>query len=123
MSTLIAPGKHVADDIYGIEARWLIRAGLAVIVALVLGIGIWMVVTPLSGAAIAPGAVKVDMNRKTLQHQEGGIIKEILVRDGSHVEAGQTLLVINNVSVAPNYHLLLTPMDSGMAQSPALFSE
>ncbi len=123
MSTLIAPGKHVADDIYAIEARRLIRAGLAVIVALVLGIGIWMVVTPLSGAAIAPGAVKVDMNRKTLQHQEGGIIKEILVRDGSHVEAGQTLLVINDVRVDANYDLLITQLDSEMAKASRLFAE
>jgi multidrug efflux pump subunit AcrA (membrane-fusion protein) len=123
MSALIAPGKHMADDIYAIEARRLIRVGLAVIVALVLGIGIWMVVTPLSGAAIAPGAVKVDMNRKTLQHQEGGIIKEILVRDGSHVEAGQTLLVINDVRVDANYDLLITQLDSEMAKASRLFAE
>jgi epimerase transport system membrane fusion protein len=123
MSTLIAAGKRVPDDIYAIEARRLIRVGLAVIVALVLGIGIWMVITPLSGAAIAPGAVKVDMNRKTLQHQEGGIIKEILVRDGSHVEAGQTLLVINDVRVDANYDLLITQLDSEMAKASRLFAE
>ena len=40
------------------------------------------------GAAIAPGVVKVDMNRKTVQHQEGGIVGEILVRDGTRVKAG-----------------------------------
>ena len=123
MSTLIAAGKRVPDDSYAIEARRLIRVGLAVIVALVLGIGIWMVITPLSGAAIAPGAVKVDMNRKTLQHQEGGIIKEILVRDGSHVEAGQTLLVINDVRVDANYDLLITQLDSEMAKASRLFTE
>ena len=38
---------------------------------------------------IAPGSVKVDMNRKTVQHQEGGIVGEILVRDGSRVKAGR----------------------------------
>jgi epimerase transport system membrane fusion protein len=123
MSTVISAGKHVADDIYALEARLLIRIGLAVIAALFLGIGIWMAVTPLSGAAIAPGAVKVDMNRKTLQHQEGGIIKEILVRDGSHVEAGQTLLVINDVRVDANYDLLVTQLDSEMAKASRLFAE
>jgi epimerase transport system membrane fusion protein len=123
MSTVISAGKHVADDIYALEARLLIRIGLAVIAALFLGIGIWMAVTPLSGAAIAPGAVKVDMNRKILQHQEGGIIKEILVRDGSHVEAGQTLLVINDVRVDANYDLLVTQLDSEMAKASRLFAE
>jgi epimerase transport system membrane fusion protein len=123
MGAVIAAGKRVPDDIYDVEARRLIRVGLGVIVALVLGIGIWMVITPLSGAAIAPGAVKVDMNRKTLQHQEGGIIKEILVRDGSHVEAGQTLLVINDVRVDANYDLLITQLDSEMAKASRLFAE
>jgi len=123
MSTAIAAGKHVPDEVYAVEARRLIRVGLAVIAALVLAIGIWMVITPLSGAAIAPGAVKVDMNRKTLQHQEGGIIKEILVRDGSHVEAGQILLVINDVRVDANYDLLITQLDSEMAKASRLFAE
>ena len=123
MGTAIAAGKHVPDEVYAVEARRLIRVGLAVIAALVLAIGIWMVITPLSGAAIAPGAVKVDMNRKTLQHQEGGIIKEILVRDGSHVEAGQILLVINDVRVDANYDLLITQLDSEMAKASRLFAE
>src|SRR4249920_2590522 len=77
----------------------LIRAGLLLIGALVLGIGVWMALAPLSGAVIAPGFIKVDMNRKTVQHQEGGIVSEILVRDGSRVKAGQTLLVLRDVRV------------------------
>lgn len=120
---MIAIAQRLPKDLYAFEARRLIRAGLGVLVALVLGIGLWMVITPLTGAAIAPGAVKVDMNRKTLQHQEGGIIKEILVRDGSHVEAGDTLLVINDVRVDANYDLLITQLDSEMAKASRLFAE
>jgi hypothetical protein len=52
--------------------------------------GGWMALAPIAGAVIAQGAVKVDMNRKTVQHQEGGIVKEILVRDGDRVQQGQT---------------------------------
>ncbi len=40
---------------------------------------------PLSGAIVATGKLKVELNRKTVQHQEGGIVREILVRDGEHV--------------------------------------
>jgi HlyD family type I secretion membrane fusion protein len=124
MSAVITTtGERVRDDAYEVEARRLIRAGLFVILALLLGAGLWMVVTPLSGAAIAPGAVKVEMNRKTLQHQEGGIVKEILVRDGSRVEAGQTLLVINDVRVDANYDLLKTQLDSELAKASRLSSE
>ncbi|HXF15842.1 MAG TPA: HlyD family type I secretion periplasmic adaptor subunit [Burkholderiales bacterium] len=115
--------QRLPKDLYALEARRLIGLGLTVLVVLVISIGLWMVITPLTGAAIAPGAVKVDMNRKTLQHQEGGIIKEILVRDGSHVEAGETLLVINDVRVDANYDLLITQLDSEMAKASRLFAE
>src|SRR5512134_1491935 len=84
----------------------LIRAGLLLIAALVLGIGVWFALAPVSGAVIAPGFIKVDMNRKTVQHQEGGIVSEILVRDGSHVKAGQTLLVLRDVRVDSSQDLL-----------------
>src|SRR5690606_23287967 len=124
MATLVTtPGTRVDDDAYEVEARRLARIGLLVIVALILGAGIWMVITPLSGAAIAQGAVKVDMNRKTLQHQEGGIVKEILVRNGSRVEAGQTLLVVHDVRVDANYDLLMTQLDSELAKSARLAAE
>ena len=120
---LTTTGTRIRDDAYEVEARRLVRLGLLVIFALVAGAGIWMVITPLSGAAIAQGSVKVDMNRKTLQHQEGGIVKEILVRNGTRVEAGQTLLVINDVRVEANYDLLMTQLDSEMAKGARLASE
>lgn len=124
MATLVTtPGTRVEDDTYELEARRLGRIGLLVILALIVGAGIWMVITPLSGAAIAQGAVKVDMNRKTLQHQEGGIVKEILVRNGSRVEAGQTLLVVHDVRVDANYDLLMTQLDSELAKSARLAAE
>ena len=57
----------------------------------------WSTVAPLSGAVIASGRVKVELNRKTVQHQEGGIVRKILVRDGDSVHAGQPLIVIGDV--------------------------
>src|SRR6185369_9523850 len=54
-------------------------------------IAFWSAMAPLSGAVVATGQVKVELNRKTVQHQEGGIVREILVRDGQHVRAGQAL--------------------------------
>ena len=101
----------------------LIRAGLLLIGALVLGIGVWMALAPLSGAVIAPGFIKVDMNRKTVQHQEGGIVSEILVRDGSRVKAGETLLVLRDVRVDSSQDLLTTQLDSEMAKAARLRAE
>ena len=58
---------------------------------------LWVFVAPLSGAVIASGRLKVELNRKTVQHQEGGIVREILVHDGQFVHAGQPLIVVGDV--------------------------
>ena len=59
--------------------------------------GVWTATRPVSGAVVAPAQVKVELNRKTVQHQEGGIVREILVRDGQQVRAGEPLLVVGDV--------------------------
>jgi len=71
---------------------------LVIPIALVAGsIAFWSATAPLSGAVVASGQLKVELNRKTVQHQEGGIVREILVRDGQRVLAGQALVVIGDV--------------------------
>ncbi|OYX07264.1 MAG: hypothetical protein B7Z08_12670, partial [Sphingomonadales bacterium 32-68-7] len=47
----------------------------------------------LAGAVIATGSVQVDQNLKEVQHRDGGIIAEILVREGDLVSADRTTLV------------------------------
>jgi HlyD family type I secretion membrane fusion protein len=69
-------------------------APLCTVLALV---GVWVSLAPLSGAVVAPGQVKVELNRKTVQHQEGGIVREILVRNGQRVRAGDPLVVVGDV--------------------------
>jgi HlyD family secretion protein len=65
---------------------------------LVFGFGIgWAAIAPLGGAAIAPGVVSPDGSRRTVQHLEGGIIRELLARDGDVVEVGQPLVVLEGV--------------------------
>ncbi len=51
----------------------------------------WAAVAPLDSASIAPGVVKVETDRKTVQHLEGGIVREINAREGDHVRAGEVL--------------------------------
>ncbi len=57
----------------------------------------WTGMAPLSGAVIAPARIKVEMERKTVQHREGGIVREIKVRNGQAVRAGDVLLMIEDV--------------------------
>jgi HlyD family type I secretion membrane fusion protein len=67
---------------------------VAVCVALVAA---WTASAPLSGAVIAPATIKVELNRKTVQHREGGIVREILVADGQRVRAGDPLVVVGDM--------------------------
>jgi HlyD family type I secretion membrane fusion protein len=101
----------------------LIRAGIVGSLLLVVGIGVWVWLAPLSGAVIGAGQVKVDMNRKTVQHQEGGIVGEILVRDGSKVKAGQTLILLKDVRVDAGNEAVRTQLDAEIAKAARLAAE
>ena len=76
---------------------------LAIVVGLM---ALWSATAPLSGAVVASGQVKVELNRKTVQHQEGGIVREILVRDGQKVRAGEPLVVVGDVRTDSELSLL-----------------
>lgn len=81
------------------EFRRLARQGAAVILCGLLPIGAWLAWAPLSSAVVASAHVKVDLNRRPVQHAEGGIVRDVLVRDGQQVRQGEPLLVLGDVSV------------------------
>ena len=62
--------------------------------ALMLGGAVWASVSKLDRVAVAQGAVAPKGQVRTVQHLEGGIAREILVREGDRVAKGQTLLQI-----------------------------
>jgi len=105
------------------EARWVIRVGLSVIAVGAFALGGWAVFAPLSGAVIAPGYVKVDLNRKVVQHQEGGIVRAIRVHDGDKVKEGQELLLLDDVRIDAQLDLLRTQLDAERAKSARLEAE
>jgi len=74
-----------------------VMAGAAVVIGLFfVAFGGWAAFAPLKSAAIAPGIVAVESNRKTIKHLEGGIVAEIGVQDGDVVRAGQTLIRLDD---------------------------
>lgn len=81
------------------EAAGLMRTGWYVLLAALLPALLWLAFAPLASAVVAPGFVKVDLNRRPVQHAEGGPVREVLVRDGQRVKAGQPLLVLGDVAV------------------------
>lgn len=83
-----------------------VTAGYAVIF---LGLGIfgtWAATAPLASGVVAGGTVSVESNRKTIQHLEGGIISEILVKDGDIVEAGDVLMRLDPTQAQGNFAVL-----------------
>ena len=65
-----------------------IRLGVVTVLVFFGGLGSWTMLAPLDGAVVSTGSLAVHGNRKTIQHREGGIVADLLVRDGSPVEAG-----------------------------------
>ena len=105
------------------ELKRLVGSGLAIITAGVLALGGWTVLAPLSGAIVAPAFVKIDLNRKVVQHAEGGIVREIHVRDGDRVKQGQVLVVLDDVKVDANLDLLSIQLLAERAKGARLEAE
>jgi HlyD family type I secretion membrane fusion protein len=59
---------------------------------MLMGFGVWGNTAPIAGAVVASGVFVVTGQNKIIQHLEGGVIREIYVREGDRVEAGQVLL-------------------------------
>lgn len=112
------------------EAMRLGRWGVAVLVFGLLPVLAWMAFAPLSSAVVAQAYVKVDLNRRPVQHAEGGIVREVLVRDGQHVQQGEPLLVLGDVSVDADKNRLnyrvkierasLARLEAEQAMAPAI---
>jgi hypothetical protein len=71
------------------DHRTYARLGFAAIALVFGGFGIWATFAPLDRAAVAQGQVAVETNNKPVQHLEGGIIREILVRDAQQLQEGE----------------------------------
>jgi len=81
------------------QIRRLIALGLWTVLLIVVPLAVWTGLAPLAMAVVAPAHVKVDLNRRPVQHLEGGIVRQVLVRDGQVVREGEPLLVFGDVGV------------------------
>src|ERR1035441_2070446 len=64
-------------------------AGIVVVLILTCGVGVWAAATEISGALIAPGTIVVESNVKKVQHPTGGVVGQLLVRDGDQVKRSE----------------------------------
>lgn len=107
----------------GPSPRPFIVAGYSVI-AMAFGVaGVWAATAKLDRAVIAPGVIEVASNRKEVQHLEGGIIHELLVREGQEVKKGDVLLRLNDVQAAANLQVLTIRQHIAQATEARLLAE
>ena len=68
--------------------------------------GLWSLIAPLNGAVVANGFLKVETNKKSVQHLDGGIVKDLKVREGDQVRAGDVLVVLDDSQARAEYEVL-----------------
>lgn len=99
------------------------RIGYAIVLVVFGLFGSWAFLAPLSSAALAPGVVTVQTYRKTVQHLEGGIVKELLARDGDMVVAGQPLIVLDDTQLRAENEIIRGQLITAQAAESRLLAE
>ena len=105
------------------DHRMYARCGYAAVALVFGGLGMWASFAPLDRAAIAQGQVAVDSNNKPIQHFEGGIVREILVRDTQQVKEGDILIRLQPTTAQANLDLLRKQIDVSLATEARLVAE
>jgi HlyD family type I secretion membrane fusion protein len=78
---------------------------------------------PLDSAVVTVGFVKIETNRKAVQHREGGVVRELLVREGDRVEEGQVLVRLNDTELRAQVDILSGQHDALKALEARLLAE
>ncbi|WP_201829945.1 HlyD family type I secretion periplasmic adaptor subunit [Microvirga zambiensis] len=99
------------------------RLGLSAALFLVVGLGGWSAITELSGAVVAPGAVVVDSHVKKVQHPTGGVVGDILARDGDRVRAGDIVIRLDETVARANLAMVAKSLDELAARQGRLEAE
>ncbi|AOM42448.1 HlyD family type I secretion periplasmic adaptor subunit [Xenorhabdus hominickii] len=95
--TNVKEAQHEASGLLPLDANRYLQIGWLIIGIGILGFFIWAAFVPLDKGVASSGIVVVDGNRKTVQSPVNGIIRQIQVKEGEHVRAGQVLIQLSQV--------------------------
>jgi len=118
LARLVVGDERAAQD--GRRWNWI---GLAIIAGTIGVSVVWSTLAPLSSAVVAQGSVKVDTSRKKIQHSEGGVVKKILVQDGSTVKAGDVLVQLDETRAGAAHGVVVGGRDVALATEARLKAE
>lgn len=89
----------------------------------VLGFGSWSVFTEIAGAVVSSGQIEVAQNRQVVQHPDGGVVAEIVVKDSQAVKAGDLLIRLDDAAVHSELAIIEGQLFEVMARSTRLEAE
>jgi protease secretion system membrane fusion protein len=121
------PSEVVTHDVTPLEVntdeRSYARFGWLIVLLGVGGFLLWALIAPLDKGVPLPGTVAKESNHKAVQHQTGGTIQQILVKDGDVVKAGQVLVRMNAVNARAGYEITDAQYLSALATEARLEAE
>lgn len=105
------------------QTRAVALTGYGALALLVGCFGYWAATAPLSGAAVAHGAISASGRNVKIQHLEGGIIRQTLIEEGDRVKAGQELILLDDTTAKTQVNRLFKQFVSLSAKAQRLISE
>lgn len=106
-----------------VSDRKIRRLGFGILLMTFGVFGTWAAVAPIDGAAYAPGVVTVQAYRKTVQHLEGGIVKEVLAHDGDIVKQDDPLIILDDAQLRSEYEMTRSQLIAARAMEARLKAE
>jgi HlyD family secretion protein len=100
-----------------------VKAASRVLIISAVIAGGWATLVPLSGAVVLPGTLVVESSVKKIQHPTGGVVAELLVTDGMHVNAGTLLVRLDDTQLKANQQLIADQLDQVHARIARLVAE
>lgn len=116
------PGKLWYSDVPR-SAKWPTILGTAVLLATMGAFGVWAGTAMIAGAVVSHGVFVATGQNKIIQHLEGGVIKEIAVREGDIVEPGQTLVLLDETAPKAELRRLVLRYIRSRAMEARLLAE
>lgn len=99
------------------------RIGWMILLVGVVGFASWASFAPLDKGVPLSGSVTVSGSRKSVQHTTGGLIDDILVKEGDLVKAGQVLVRMNTVQTKAGAEITRGQLYSVRATAARLMAE